>query len=114
MKSQSFVFTGIEMNQNANHSLTLSQEEYVPKIEPIHIPTERRNTPTEIVTKDKQQQLRALIGSLQYASVNTRKDLASRLSFLQSEVNRATVQTLLQGNKVLQCYMMQSASKTRQ
>ena len=45
--------------------------------------------------------LRALIGSLQYASVNTRPDLSSRLSFLQSDINKATIETLIQGNKVL-------------
>ena len=42
-----------------------------------------------------------MIGSLQYASVNARPDLASRLSYLQSQVNQATVQTLIQANKVL-------------
>ena len=42
-----------------------------------------------------------MIGSLQYASVNTRPDLASRLSFLQSAINSATSDTLVHGNKVL-------------
>eukprot|EP00435_Cladocopium_sp_Y103_P071350 s168_g37.t1 len=100
-KSQSFVFTGIEMSQNTDHSIKLSQEKYVSKIEPIHISGERRQESESKITKDEQQGLRALIGSLQYASVNTRPDLASRLSFLQSQVNSATVQTLIQANKVL-------------
>ena len=51
--------------------------------------------------KKKGKQLRALIGSLQYASVNTRPDIASRLSFLQSKVNSATIETLLEANKAL-------------
>ena len=53
------------------------------------------------VTERERQDLRALIGSLQYASVNTRPDLASRLSFLQSSINKATVETLIRGNKIL-------------
>ena len=45
--------------------------------------------------------LRGLIGSLQYASVHTRPDLSSRLSFLQSDINQATIQTLLEANRTL-------------
>ena len=45
--------------------------------------------------------LRGLIGSLQYASVHTRPDLASRLSFLQSDNNTAKVSTLIDANKTL-------------
>jgi len=100
-KNQSFVFTGIEMNQNADFSITLSQEKYVSKIEPIHVQPERKSQPESSVNDKEKQDLRALIGSLQYASVNTRPDLASRLSYLQSQVNQATVQTLIQANKVL-------------
>ena len=81
-KNQSFVFTGIEMNQNADRSITLSQEKYVAKIEPIHIPTERRKEPESTIDKDERQSWRALVGSLQYAAVNTRPDLSSRLSYL--------------------------------
>eukprot|EP00435_Cladocopium_sp_Y103_P069198 s167_g32.t2 len=100
-KNQSFVFTGIEMHQHADHSITRSQEKYVSKIDAIHVSGERRAQGQSPVTSEEQQALRALIGSLQYASVNTRPDLASRLSYLQSQVNQATVQTLIQANKVL-------------
>ena len=45
--------------------------------------------------------MRALIGSLQYASVHTRPDLSSRLSILQSAINRATIETLITANQAL-------------
>jgi hypothetical protein len=100
-KNQSFVFTGIEMHQNADYSIKLSQEKYVSKIDPIHVSPERKKDLESTVTNEEQQDLRALIGSLQYAAVNTRPALSSRLSFLQSQVNCAKVQTLIQPNKVL-------------
>ena len=53
------------------------------------------------MTESERQLLRGLIGSLQFASVNTRPDLASRLSNLQSQINVATVETLLQANRTL-------------
>eukprot|EP00435_Cladocopium_sp_Y103_P030271 s3530_g7.t1 len=72
-----FTFTGIEMFQHPNKSITLSQSEYVKKIEPIHIASARRTLESEPVTSEERLALRGLIGSLQYASVHTRPDLAS-------------------------------------
>ena len=45
--------------------------------------------------------LRGLIGSLQYAAAHTRPDLSSSLSQIQSQVNSATVSTLIAANKTL-------------
>ena len=100
-KSQSFVFTGIEMSQQSDSSIVMSQEKYVSKIEPIHIKPERKSQLELPVTERERQDLRALIGSLQYAAVNTRPDLSSRLSFIQSDINQATIATLIQGNQIL-------------
>ena len=100
-KVQKFTFTGIEMTQNHDKSITLSQSKYVRAIEPIHIPQVRRQTPLATVSEEERQALRALIGSLQYASVHTRPDISCRLSFLQSDINRATIETLVSANQCL-------------
>ena len=100
-KSQNFVFTGIELNQLSDKSITMSQEKYVSKIEPIHVKAERKYSPNEKVTDEERLALRGIIGSLQYAAVNTRPDLSSRLSHLQSSINTATIDTLNTANKVL-------------
>lgn len=100
-KTGSFVFTGIQMQQRSDKAIVLSQSEYIRKIKPISIIPERRSKLEEIVTEEERQALRAIIGSLQYASVNTRPDLASRLSMLQSKINKAQVETLIEANKVL-------------
>ena len=100
-KAGQFTFTGIEMFQSPSKSITLSQSEYVKKIEPIRIGTERHKLESEPVTAEERLALRGLIGNLQYASVYTRPDLASRLSFLQSDINKATISTLIDANKTL-------------
>ena len=74
------------------------QEQYVKDIRPIKIAKERKLTPTAPVTEEERQGLRALIGSLQYAAVN---DIASRLGWLQSQINKATMSTLSEGNTIL-------------
>ena len=100
-KISDFIFTGIHLHQRSDMGIVLSQSDYVRKILPIAIESNRRSQIEEKVNEDERQQLRALIGSLQYASVNTRPDLASRLSFLQSQVNQASVGTLIEANKTL-------------
>ena len=100
-KIQAFTFTGIDMTQAPDRSIRLSQSKYVRNIEPIKISRERRAQLKEAVTEPERQALRGLIGSLQYAAVHTRPDLSSRLSFLQSDINKATVETLIMGNQAL-------------
>ena len=100
-KLGSFTFTGIQLTQKGDKSIVLSQSDYVRNIKPISIDVNRRSTPEEGTTESERQDLRALIGSLQSAAVNTRPDLASRLSMLQSKVNHAKVETLIEANRVL-------------
>ena len=100
-KMGEFVFTGIHLSQRSDKGIVLSQSEYVRNIKPISIDPNRRSQKMSSVNEDERQQLRALIGSLQYAATNTRPDLASRLSYLQSRINNADVETLCEGNKIL-------------
>ena len=100
-KHKQFTFTGIEMSQLPDKSITLSQSQYVRKINPIPIEINRKTHLDEPVTEEERLSLRAIIGSLQYAAVNTRPDIASKLSFLQSEINKAKVSTLIEANKLL-------------
>ena len=100
-KLKQFTFTGIEMDQQPNGTITMTQSKYVKSINPIKITQERRQQGDDKVTDEERQALRGLIGSLQYAAVHTRPDLASRLSMLQSDINKATVNTLISGNQAL-------------
>ena len=100
-KSKSFTFTGIEMYQHPDKSIELSQTKYVNHISPIAIRPERKSQENEPVTEEERHNLRGLVGSLQYAAVHTRPDIASALSHLQSQINSAKIATLITANKVL-------------
>lgn len=100
-KKRNFTFTGLRLEQQADYSIWVSQEQYVKDIAAITISRDRRSTPDDPVTESERQSLRAVIGSLQYAATNSRPDLCSRLGMLQSAINKATVNTLLEGNRVL-------------
>lgn len=100
-KVSTFTFTGVEVQQDLDYSITLNQSSYVGKIPAIHIDPNRKTQPELPVTDSERLALRGLIGSLQYAATNTRPDLASRLSSLQSAIDKATISTLQEGNKLL-------------
>ena len=95
---QRFRFTGLDIEQLPDYSIRISQGEYINKIPPIDIPKIRRIDRESSASPSEIQQLRALCGSLQYAAVNSRPDL---VSMVQKSVCKATVESLIEGNKVL-------------
>ena len=110
-KRREFVFTGLHLRQNDDGSIQIDQEKYVKDIPSIEIGRERRREGEQPVTEKERHSLRALIGSLQYAAVNTRPDLCAQLSWLQSQINCAKVETLIEGNKCLHEAKMHASTK---
>ena len=100
-KMTSFTFTGIEVNQDPSFNVTLSQSNYIRKISPIPIDINRKSQPEQPINDEERGLLRGLIGSLQYASTNTRPDLSNRLSTLQSQINSAQIETIIEANRLL-------------
>ena len=100
-KHQSFVFTGIQLEQFPDHSIRASQCDYIHRIPSIDRGRLRRQDLDAPVNEDERTKLRGLIGSLQYAVTHTRPDVAAGLGEVQCQTTTATVQTLLLANKVL-------------
>ena len=100
-KYDSFTFTGIQLEQLPDWSIRASQEDYVLAIPQIDVGRPRRCQPNALVSETERSKLRGLVGSLQYAITHTRPDVAAKVGELQSQVTVATVQTLLDANKVL-------------
>ena len=96
-----FTFTGLHLKQDEYFNIHIDQTEYVQGIEPIQIDRTRRKDESLAIKEDEKQQLRAVIGSLQYAATNSRPDVSARLSFLQSKINSATIGDLLEANRLL-------------
>ena len=103
------MFTGIQLEQHPDFSISCSQAEYVNNIQAIDIGKGRRNQPESPINEDELSKLRGLIGSLQYAVTNTRPDMAAKLGEVQTQVGRATVTTLMVANKVLRETQSESA-----
>jgi hypothetical protein len=78
----------------------MNQSAYVRKIKPIAIEANRKSQLEHPVTESERLALRGSVGSLQYAAINTRPDLSSKLSFLQSTINHE-IENLMEANRLL-------------
>ena len=100
-QEEEFIFTGIKMKQLEDSSISLDQENNVQQIEAVNISRERQKQLEAEVIEHARGELRRLNGSVQYAAVHTRPDLASRVGRLQATVNKATVEDLMEANSML-------------
>eukprot|EP00435_Cladocopium_sp_Y103_P071366 s617_g37.t1 len=96
-----FEFCGVRYRQWDDGTIEMDQCGYLEKIEPVEIPRSRRQTPEEGLSAVEVQQLRRICGSLQFAAVHTRPDLAAKVGILQSMVTKGKVQHLIDANRVL-------------
>ena len=96
-----FKFTGLDIEQLPDFSIKVNQGRYIHKIPPIDIPKPRRVEVDSPITPNELQQLRGLCGSLQYAAVHSRPDIATKVANLQKGITSACVESLLEGNRVL-------------
>ena len=96
-----FKFTGLDIEQLPDYSIKVNQGKYIHKMPPIDVPKNRRSEPESPITPTELSQLRGLCGSLQYAAVHSRPDIATKVAGLQKGITSATVESLLEGNRVL-------------
>ena len=96
-----FEFCGVRYFQWDDGSIELGQDSYIQKIDPIEIPRNRRTQSQENLTPTETQRLRQLCGSLQYAAVHTRPDLAAKVGEIQAMVTKARVEHMVIANRIL-------------
>ena len=96
-----FEFCGVRYYQWDDGSIEMSQEQYVQKIESVNVPRARRVDPQSMLTPAEQQSLRQICGSLQYAAVQTRPDLAAKVGEIQAMIGKAQIEHLLEANRIL-------------
>ena len=96
-----FEFCGVRYFQWDDGSIEMTQDSYIQRIHPIEIPRSRRQNPQSPLSSVEVQQLRQICGSLQYASVHTRPDLAAKVGELQTAVTKGKIEHLITANRVL-------------
>ena len=100
--SIAFEYIGIEMEQEEDtKSIIISQEAYTNSIQYIEIDDSRVSDKEARLTSDETTMLREAVGQLNWLSCVTRPDIAFNVSVLSSNIKNATVNDLIQANKVI-------------
>lgn len=93
-----FMHCGVQVVQSGDGNIVLNHSEYCSEIEPISL---QGKTDKDDVSPDQHQQLRAVLGAIQWRVYQTAPQHGARLSMLQSQVSRPTIQTLREANKLV-------------
>jgi hypothetical protein len=94
----SFDYLGLEIEQDREGSITLSQTEYVNEIKPITVPNRCGDSP---LTKEERSQLKSLVGQLNWVANHSRPDIAFDTCEISTSVKDATVSDLIRANKTI-------------
>ena len=89
---------GVSLTQQVNGNITLSQADYCTTIEQIKVQAKDQHRK---ITDEEKQQLRGVLGALQWRVYQTAPQHGARLSALQSQLACPTVNTLLEANKLV-------------
>ena len=95
------MFCGCEIHQKGDFTIELNQERYAEGLSEIPLCRERREQGAEPATEGERKLLRAALGALSWRATQSAPWLAASVSYLQGCFNEATVDDLLQANKLI-------------
>ena len=96
-----FTQCGVQVEQLADFSFSLSQEKYVTDLKYINLRAQRKKDKHSETDPWEKTQLRALLGGISWHAQQVAPHFSAEVSFLLSEVNHSTIDTVLRCNKLL-------------
>ena len=104
-------YCGCDLKITLEGGYKLEQSTYMKKVKPIAV--DKRRNIGDSITEGEVSQLRALLGSLQWPAVQSSPHLQGSTSIVSGYVSRATVQTLMDCNKLPKLCFFDAAFATR-
>ena len=98
-EKDSYMHCGVQVVQRQDGSFTLNHSDYCSTIEPIKISRQRHGN--DRCTNEEIQQLRGVLGALQWRAYQSGPQHGARLSQLQSQLASPTIQTIQETNKLV-------------
>ena len=92
---------GIQIEQHADFSFSLSQEKYVDDLKYINLRAHRRRDRKSETDDVEKTQLRALLGGVSWHAQQMAPHFSAEVGLLLSEVNHSTIDTVIRANQLL-------------
>ena len=99
--SKAFKYLGLNLNQ-VNKEICIDQAEYITALKPIDSSKERKGDRSSQLDQNELDSLKTVIGQLSWITGQTRPDLALETCMLSSHNKHATVNEIIQANKILE------------
>ena len=100
-ETKAFTQCGVYIEQDADFSISLSQEKYVDEFKYINIRAHRRKEKHAETDDYEKSQLRSLLGGVSWRAQQVAPHFSAEVGLLLSEINRSTVETLNRSNQLL-------------
>ena len=101
MSKQKFTFFGVNVIQNSDYSIVLSQEDDLQNIKTIELSKDRRKQPRDDVTDVERKAFQSLVGSLLWVGTHTVPHLKYIASMLAQKISDLKVKDLKTANSLL-------------
>ena len=104
-----FKYIGLEIHQD-NTGITLDQKSYIETVNPIILPRNKLSKKNDNLNKDESDQLRCLVGQLNWLCTQTRPDICHEVLELSSALKHPVINDILMANKCLRKVKMEECS----
>ena len=88
-------FLGKKLEQKENGDIWISQKEYAQQVHGMKLSSERKKDKNEPTTNEEKQQMRAVLGAINWLVSGSRPDLAAACSLMQQRVTKSVVADLI-------------------
>ena len=99
--NEAFKYLGVELNQEGNKDIVISQNKYAETIKAIEITPRRESEKDSETTEEEKKSLRSKAGKLLWLAGMTRPDLSFRVCQISTKISTSVVQDILYVNIVI-------------
>ena len=96
-----FTYVGIQLKQYSDFSISINQSNYIDTLNPITLSDDRLSDKESSLTTAELKLLRSTVGQLGWVASITRPDISFLFGSASSNITRATVQDILNVNKII-------------
>lgn len=99
--TQSFMYVGSTLTQDEKKNILVNQDEYTSSLEYINLLDTDRSDKHRLLSEKEKKRLRSILGQLNWVACTSRPEISFAVSELSSKVKKATVNDILDANKVV-------------
>ena len=101
MSENKFIYLGLNVVQNEDHSISVYQDDYMQGIKPIEMSVKRKAQKTFALSTGEFKQYRSICGQILWLSLQTRPDISYDICVLSNYLADPNVQNMISLNKLV-------------